>query len=96
MVANSHSKYQSVHDVFRSYNTFHYAFVFNIRRSEDVGPFQLKTLLVRCFSTACMLTPLEFLYHPVYHIITYKVYIILFLPLHNVHSRYRLLLKFIL
>jgi len=96
MVANSHTKYQSVHDVFRSYNTFHYACVINIQRSEDVGPFQLKTLLVGCLSTVCMLTPLQFLYHPVYHIITYKVYIILFLLLHNVYTRYHLLLKFIL
>jgi len=60
MVANSHTKYQSVNDVFRSYNPFHYACVFNIQRSKDVGPFQLKTLLLGCFSTACMLTPLQF------------------------------------
>jgi len=96
MLANSHTKYQSVHDVFGSYNTFHYARVFNSQRSEDVGPFQLKLYLSvvslqRVCSHHC-----SFLYYLVYHIIIYKVYIILFLLLRYVYTRYHLLLKFIL
>ena len=96
MVTNSHTKYQSVHDDFRSYNTFHYACVFNIQRSEDVGSFQLKLCLSDVSLQHVCSHHCSFLYHPVYHIVTYKVYIILFLLLHNVYTRYHLLLKFIL
>ena len=96
MVANSHTKYQSVQNVFRSYNTFYYACAFNIQRSEDVGPFQLKLYLLDVSLQHACSHNCSFLYHPVYSIITYKVYIMHFILSHNVYTRYSLLLKFIL
>ena len=78
MVANSHTKNQSVQNVFRSHNTFYYACAFNIQRLEDVGPFQLKLYLLDVSLQHACSHHCSFLYHPVYNIITYKVYIYYF------------------